>query len=85
MFLIICTGRLACLLNAAVEQQAIDRAHRVGKTSSVIARRYVTALSIEEKIMHLKEHKLSLMQGLFEEGDASSGPSLEQLMQLLVH
>ena len=68
--------------NVAVEEQAIDRAHRVGKTSSVIARRYVTALSIEEKIMRLKEHKQSLSQGLFTEGDAIS---LEEWMQLLLH
>src|SRR5581483_11101820 len=40
--------------NEAVERQAIDRAHRLGKTGTVIARRYVTALSIEEKIMKLK-------------------------------
>lgn len=69
--------------NEAVEQQAIDRAHRVGRTDTVIARRYVTALSIEEKIMHLKKHKLSLVKGLFEGGSDMSSLSLEDLMQLI--
>ena len=70
--------------NEAVEQQAIDRAHRVGRKGTVIARRYVTALSIEEKIMHLKKHKLGLAQGLFEEGGDLSSLSLNDLMQLIV-
>jgi SNF2 family DNA or RNA helicase len=70
--------------NEAVEQQAIDRAHRLGRKETVIARRYVTALSIEEKIMHLKKHKLSLAQGLFEESGDLSSLSLDDLMNLLL-
>lgn len=70
--------------NDAVEQQAIDRAHRFGRKEAVIARRYVTALSIEEKIMHLKKHKLSLSQGLFEEGGDLSSLHLSDLLQLIV-
>jgi SNF2 family DNA or RNA helicase len=70
--------------NAAVEQQAIDRAHRVGRTQAVIARRYITALSIEEKMMHLKEHKLNLSKGLFEENDAMEALSLDDLVQLII-
>lgn len=70
--------------NDAVEQQAIDRAHRLGRTSSVIARRYVTALSIEEKIIRLKEHKSALAQGLFDEDGAAQSLSLEELMQLIL-
>ncbi|MBI3236820.1 MAG: DEAD/DEAH box helicase, partial [Chlamydiales bacterium] len=46
--------------NEAVENQAIDRAHRVGRKDVVIARRYITAISIEEKLMHLKERKKNL-------------------------
>ncbi len=59
--------------NEAAEMQAIDRAHRIGRGSSVIARRYVTVESIEEKIMRLKEHKSSLALGLLDfEGEISS-------------
>ncbi len=70
--------------NDAVEQQAIDRAHRLGRKGTVIARRYVTALSIEEKIMHLKKHKLGLAQGLFEECGDLSSLTLNDLMQLIL-
>lgn len=69
--------------NEAVERQAIDRAHRLGKVGTVIARRYVTALSIEEKIMRLKEHKVALSHNLLET-DTEFGPvSLEDLLSLL--
>jgi superfamily II DNA or RNA helicase len=69
--------------NDSVERQAIDRAHRLGKVGTVIARRYITALSIEEKILRLKEHKTSLSQNLL---DLESGPeavSLDDLLDLL--
>lgn len=67
--------------NDAVERQAIDRAHRLGKTGAVIARRYITALSIEEKILRLKTHKTTLSEQLFEEG--FNQISLDDLLELL--
>ncbi len=69
--------------NEAVERQAIDRAHRLGKTGTVIARRYIAALSIEEKIMRLKEHKTALSQHLLESEEGFSRTSLEDLLSLL--
>ncbi len=69
--------------NEAVEQQAIDRAHRVGKQNTLIARRYVTALSIEEKIMHLKNHKKTLSQALLEGASDFEPLGIEELLQLL--
>jgi superfamily II DNA or RNA helicase len=68
--------------NEAVERQAIDRAHRLGRESLVIARRYVTALSIEEKMMHLKEHKKKLMGDLLENVE-DCDLSIENLLFLL--
>ena len=38
----------------------------MGRKGSVIARRYVTVNSIEEKIMRLKEHKMSLSEHLLD-------------------
>ncbi len=69
--------------NEAVERQAIDRAHRLGKTGTVIARRYVTALSIEEKIMRLKEHKKVLSENLLEAEDGLGAVTLDDLLSLL--
>ena len=67
--------------NDAVERHAIDRAHRLGKTGAVIARRYITVLSIEEKILRLKTHKTTLSEQLFEEG--FNQISLDDLLELL--
>lgn len=69
--------------NEAVERQAIDRAHRIGKTGLVIARRYMITLSIEEKIHRLKMHKTALSQSLLESGMDSAEVSLEDLLELL--
>ena len=44
--------------NEAVEKQAIDRAHRLGRSRSLIAKRYLTTNTIEEKIYRLKLDKL---------------------------
>jgi superfamily II DNA or RNA helicase len=51
--------------NDAVEAQAIDRAHRHGRIGTVIAKRYITTFTIEEKIMNLKSHKTALSRDLF--------------------
>ena len=69
--------------NEAVEAQAIDRAHRMGRTGAVIARRYVTALSIEEKLMRLKEHKKSLAHGVLEGEAAFEALTINDLKELL--
>ena len=50
--------------NEAIENQAIDRAHRIGRRETVIAKRYIMVESIEEKIMKLKAHKRSLVENL---------------------
>jgi SNF2 family DNA or RNA helicase len=69
--------------NEAVERQAIDRAHRMGQKNTVIARKYLVAMSIEEKILKLQAQKTSLSQNLLEfEGEI--GPiGLEELYALL--
>ncbi len=69
--------------NEAVENQAIDRAHRIGRASSMIARRYITPLSIEEKIMRLKEHKTHLSKGVLEFEAIGDSLTLQDLQDLL--
>jgi len=46
--------------NPAVEAQAIDRAHRIGQKHSVIAYKFITKNSVEEKILALQESKKRL-------------------------
>jgi len=50
--------------NPAVEAQAVDRAHRIGRQGRVIAYRVITVGTIEEKILRLQEKKRSLADAL---------------------
>lgn len=69
--------------NRSVEDQAIDRAHRIGRKEAVIAKRYICLESIEEKIMSLKEAKSKMIEELFEEGNLQGGFNEEDLLFLL--
>ena len=48
--------------NPAVEDQAIDRVHRIGQTNTVFVYRMITAGTIEERIQALKGEKKQLFQ-----------------------
>jgi non-specific serine/threonine protein kinase len=56
--------------NPAAEQQAIDRAHRIGQKRSVFAYKMICKDSVEEKILQLQERKKKLADDLIQE-DAS--------------
>lgn len=50
--------------NPAVEQQAIDRTHRIGQTQKVFAYKLICKDSIEEKILQLQQKKKALSADL---------------------
>ncbi len=50
--------------NPAVEQQAIDRTHRIGQTQKIVAYRFICKDTVEEKIMTLKEKKNLLVKDI---------------------
>ncbi|MFO7724061.1 MAG: DEAD/DEAH box helicase [Oceanipulchritudo sp.] len=73
--------------NPAVEAQAIDRAHRIGKKKRVIVYRMVTEGTIEEKIKRLKDEKGRIFADLLTDMDAPADilghfKSLEDLIAL---
>ena len=52
--------------NPAVEDQAIDRAHRIGQDKPVFVHKLVASGTIEEKMAALKEKKRALAESLFD-------------------
>lgn len=69
--------------NEAVERQAIDRAHRMGRLSPVLAKRYIVRESVEEKMMKIKESKNVLANDILEEELSSLRLTAEDLALLL--
>ncbi len=69
--------------NPAVENQAIDRTHRIGQARKVIAYRLLIKDSIEEKIRALQKQKHSLANDVLGEEKFSQGLSLDDLRYLL--
>jgi len=65
--------------NPAVENQAIDRTHRIGQASKVIAYRLLIKDSIEEKIRHLQEKKKALAQEILGEERFAQSLTLDDL------
>ncbi|UDY34514.1 DEAD/DEAH box helicase [Dermatobacter hominis] len=59
--------------NPATETQAVDRAHRIGQRNAVMVYRYVSAGTIEEKVMELKAKKAAIFSSVMEGDDALSG------------
>ena len=50
--------------NPAVEQQAIDRTHRIGQTKNIFAYRMICKDTVEDKILKLQERKRNLAKDL---------------------
>jgi SNF2 family DNA or RNA helicase len=69
--------------NPAVEDQAADRAHRIGQKRPVTVYRLVTANTIEEKIVRLHQEKRDLANSLLEGADVSTRISAEELLELI--
>jgi SNF2 family DNA or RNA helicase len=69
--------------NPAVEDQASDRAHRIGQKQPVTIYRLITKHTIEEKIVNLHSEKRDLANSLLADTEISSRISMEELLNLI--
>ncbi len=69
--------------NPAVEDQASDRAHRIGQQRPVTIYRLVASNTIEEKIVKLHSKKRDLADNLLEGSEMSGTMSVDTMLQLI--
>ncbi len=68
--------------NPAVEDQASDRAHRMGQTRPVTVYRLIMQDSVEEKILNLHANKRELAEDVLANTDNAQKLSFNELMEL---
>jgi superfamily II DNA or RNA helicase len=69
--------------NPAVEDQASDRAHRIGQQNPVTVYRLVSEGSIEEKIVKLHGSKREMAEALLQDTDGKVSLNADELLDLL--
>ena len=69
--------------NPAVEEQAADRAHRIGQDKPVFVYRLVAEETVEERILELQERKRALADAALGEADRAASITREELLELL--
>ncbi len=69
--------------NPAVEDQATDRAHRIGQTRPVTVYRLVAKDTIEEQILKLHGDKRNLVAGVLDGTDQAAKLSTHELIDLI--
>ena len=69
--------------NPAVEEQAADRAHRIGQDNPVFVHRIVARDTVEERILALQQSKRAVADAVLAGADQVSGLSRQDLLELL--
>src|SRR3954471_6213714 len=73
--------------NPAVEDQATDRAHRIGQDKSVFVYKLVASGTVEERMLELQERKRAIAAGIYgdrdEDGPVFDAADLERLFEPL--
>jgi superfamily II DNA or RNA helicase len=70
--------------NPAVEDQATDRAHRIGQKNTVYSVKLITKNTVEEKVLAMQQRKKSVIDATLEkEGDFSQSLTWNDVQELL--
>ncbi|KAK2461535.1 hypothetical protein APHAL10511_005998 [Amanita phalloides] len=69
-----------CWWNSAVENQAIDRVHRLGQDKTVYVKHFIIANTIEGQILRIQKRKTAIVKEAFGRGSGKHDPeSIENL------
>ncbi len=69
--------------NPAVEEQAINRTHRIGQDKKVMVYRFISSETVEEKIQQLKARKSELADSFINTEQAVEKMNLERILEFL--
>ena len=69
--------------NPAIEQQATDRAYRIGQTQAVTVYHLISHHTIEEKILRLHESKRALSDSILEGADQNFKLTAKDMLEML--
>jgi hypothetical protein len=68
--------------NPSVEDQATDRAHRIGQTRPVVSMRLIAEDTVEERILELQERKRALVRAALDEAELAKALGSDELAAL---
>ncbi|KAF8576054.1 hypothetical protein K439DRAFT_1655324 [Ramaria rubella] len=68
-----------CWWNAAIENQAVDRVHRIGQERTVNVKQFVIAHTIEERILQIQKRKTAIVKGALGGKTGEDPESMENL------
>lgn len=69
--------------NPAVEQQAVDRAHRIGQTRPVIAWKLVSEGTVEERVVELQQRKQAMADAVLSGAEGGGRVTVHEMEALL--
>ncbi|KAI0049269.1 hypothetical protein FA95DRAFT_1489629 [Auriscalpium vulgare] len=68
-----------CWWNAATENQAIDRVHRIGQEKTVYVKHFIVENTIEGRILQIQKRKTALVKEAFRGKSGADSESIENL------
>jgi len=74
-------SQMDCWWNRAIEDQAIDRCHRLGQEKTVYVKHYIITHTIEKRIIRIQKRKTAIVNSALA-GKGDSTESLENLRMM---
>ncbi|KAJ6541844.1 P-loop containing nucleoside triphosphate hydrolase protein [Mycena capillaripes] len=73
-----------CWWNAATENQAIDRVHRIGQEKTVYVKHFIVSNTIEGRILRIQKRKTAIVKEAFRGGGGAAGTDPESIENLKI-